>query len=52
VRERVDEQWEHYTLAVANANLGFSAEDGDKGPQASSVQIVSKPGSREESLAG
>jgi hypothetical protein len=29
----------------------FSAEEGDKGPQASSVQIVSKPGALEESPA-
>ena len=38
-------------LAVGT-EVRFSAEEGDKGPQASSVQIVSKPGSREESLAG
>lgn len=37
---------------VVGTEVRFSAEDGDKGPQASSVQIVSKPGSREESLAG
>ena len=37
---------------VVGTEVRFSAEEGDKGPQASSVQIVSKPGSREESLAG
>jgi len=36
---------------VVGTEVRFSAEEGDKGPQASSVQIVSKPGSREESLA-
>ena len=34
-------------LAVGT-EVRFSAEDGDKGPQASSVQIVSKPGAGEE----
>ena len=37
---------------VVGTEVRFSAEEGDKGPQASSVQIVSRPGSREESLAG
>jgi cold shock CspA family protein/ribosome-associated translation inhibitor RaiA len=37
-------------LAVGT-EVRFSAEEGDKGPQASSVQIVSKPGAREESPA-
>ena len=34
-------------LAIGT-EVRFSAEDGDKGPQASSVQIVSKPGAGEE----
>lgn len=38
-------------LAVGT-EVRFSAEDGDKGPQASSVQIVSKPGVGEESRGG
>ncbi|MGQ0546757.1 MAG: cold shock domain-containing protein [Betaproteobacteria bacterium] len=38
-------------LAVGT-EVRFSAEQGDKGPQASSVQIVSKPGAREETTAG
>jgi len=37
-------------LAVGT-EVRFSAEEGDKGPQASSVQIVSKPGALEESPA-
>ena len=37
-------------LAIGT-EVRFSAEDGDKGPQASSVQIVSKPGAGEESQA-
>ena len=35
-------------LAIGT-EVRFSAEEGDKGPQASSVQIVSKPGALEES---
>ena len=38
-------------LAVGT-EVRFSAEEGDKGPQASSVQIVSKPGAGEETTAG
>jgi len=37
-------------LAIGT-EVRFSAEEGDKGPQASSVQIVSKPGALEESPA-
>lgn len=37
---------------VIGTEVRFSAEEGDKGPQASSVQIVSKPGAREGSPAG
>ena len=37
-------------LAVGT-EVRFSAEEGDKGPQASSVQIVSKPGALEENPA-
>ena len=37
---------------TVGTEVRFSAEDGDKGPQASSVQIVSKPGAREETPAG
>jgi cold shock CspA family protein len=37
-------------LAIGT-EVRFSAEDGDKGPQASSVQIVSKPGAAEGSPA-
>ena len=37
-------------LAIGT-EVRFSAEEGDKGPQASSVQIVSKPGAREETPA-
>ena len=38
-------------LAIGT-EVRFSAEEGDKGPQASSVQIVSKPGAREGTTAG
>jgi len=37
-------------LAIGT-EVRFSAEEGDKGPQASSVQIVSKPGAGEETTA-
>ena len=55
-----DRQYYFHRNSVLNDDFGrlavgtevrFSAEEGDKGPQASSVQIVSKPGAAEGSPA-